>query len=89
MPITKYEGRTLTEQVFQLEECWFVNCVLRDCRIFYSGGSYIFENTRFENCQWTFQNQAHQTFLLLQNIGLLKAGQVPPQQFQATGGLPN
>src|ERR1700682_1046603 len=28
MPITKYEGRTLTQQTFKLEESWFVNCVL-------------------------------------------------------------
>lgn len=89
MPITKYEGRTLERQVLLLEDCWFVNCVLRECRIFYRGGSYIFENTRFENCQWTFQNEAGQTVQLLALIGLIRAGQEPPAQIQATGGLPN
>jgi len=34
MPITKYEGKTFENQVFKLEECWFVNCVLRRCVIF-------------------------------------------------------
>ncbi len=39
MPIAKYEGRTIEHQVFQLEECWFVNCILRECTIFYPQGS--------------------------------------------------
>ena len=76
MPINKYEGQTFAGKVFKLEECWFVNCVLRDCTIFYSGGSYEFENTKFEACQWKFQDEAQRTVLLNQ-IGLLKAGQVP------------
>jgi len=87
MPITKYEGRTLTNQVFQLEECWFVNCVLRQCRIFYGGGSYLFENTSFDNCQWTFQGPANQTMQLLSMIGLLKQGQDPPPTPQSSGPM--
>jgi hypothetical protein len=77
MPINKYEGQTLDRKTFKLEECWFVNCVLRDCTIFYSGGSYEFENTRFENCQWKFQDEAQRTCVLLSQIGLLKAGPLP------------
>ena len=89
MPMTKYEGRTLDGQVFQLEECWFVNCILRNCRIFYRGGTFIFDNTNFQNCQWTFQDQANNTAQLLSLIGLIPRGQVPPQQIQASGGLVN
>ena len=85
MPITKYEGRTLANQVFQLEECWFVNCVLRQCRIFYGGGSYLFENTSFDNCQWTFQGPANQTMQLLSMIGLLKQGQDPGPSTKGSG----
>jgi hypothetical protein len=88
MPITKYEGRTFTNQVFQLEECWFMNCVLRECVIFYSGGPYEFSNLTFENCQWKFQGSASQTVQLLNQIGLLRAGQTPPAQVLATGGGP-
>ena len=40
MPMTKYEGMTLTKKVIVLEETWLVNCVLRRrCVIFYSGRS--------------------------------------------------
>jgi hypothetical protein len=77
MPITKYEGQTFTKKVFQLEECWFVNCVLRECVIFYSGGAYDFENTHFEECQWKFQNEAQKTFVLLTLIGALQTQQAP------------
>jgi hypothetical protein len=85
MPIAKYEGQTFTKKVFQLEECWFVNCVLKECTIFYSGGSYEMENTRLENCQWKFQNEAQRAFLLLTSIGLIKVQQIPPQATLNTG----
>jgi len=88
MAITKYEGRTFTNQVFQLEECWFINCVLRECTIFYGGGSYDLQNATFDNCHWRFQGAANQTFQLLTQIGLLRAGQTPPMQVKATGGGP-
>jgi len=85
MPITKYEGRTLKQQTFKLEECWFVNCVLRECVIFYSGGAYELENATFENCQWKFQGPAAATVQLMTMIGLIKPGQAPPSQIQTKG----
>lgn len=85
MSITRYEGRTFTKQVFQLEECWFINCVLRECHLFYSGGSYLWENTTFENCDWKFQGPSAQTVNLLIQIGLLKPGQTPPAKLQSSG----
>jgi hypothetical protein len=86
MAITRYEGQTFTKKVFQLEECWFVNCVLRECYVFYSGGSYLWENTTFENCQWKFQGPAAQTVNLLALIGLLKPGQAPPPTLPKSSG---
>jgi hypothetical protein len=85
MPITKYEGQTFTRKVFQLEESWFVNCVLRECTIFYSGGAYELENARFENCQWKFQNEAQRMFVLMTQIGLILTQQMPPQSILTTG----
>jgi len=71
MPMTKYENQSLTHKVFQLEECWFVNCTLVECTIFYAGGSYTWENSHFQNCQWKFQGQAQLTIVLLQQLGLV------------------
>jgi hypothetical protein len=89
MPIAKYEGLKLDNKVFRLEECWFINCVLSNCVIFYSGGSFDFQNTTFQNCQWKFQGEAASTFQLLHLIGLIPSGQTPPPEIQASGGPVN
>jgi hypothetical protein len=85
MSITKYQNQTLVDRAFQLEECWFVNCVLKGCTIFYAGGSYELEQTRMENCQWKFQNEAQRTCTLLSQIGLLPSPQIHPQTLQPSG----
>lgn len=86
MPISKYEGQTFKGAAFKLEECWFVNCVLRECTIFYSGGSYELLNTTFDGCQWKFQDQAQRTCTLLSQIGLLPTQQTPPQMTKLNSG---
>jgi hypothetical protein len=86
MAITKYVGQTFKGATFQLEECWFINCVLHECTIFFSGGSYELENATFDRCQWKFQNQAAQTCRLLNMIGLIPAQQIPPQTTKLSSG---
>ena len=71
MPITRYEGKTLEKHSFVLEECHFVNCVLKDCDLFYSGGEADWSNVRFENCHWHWQLAASRMFRLLTNLGML------------------
>lgn len=89
MSIVKHEGKTFTGQTFELEECWFVNCVLRDCTIFYSGGSYEMENTQLQNCSWKFHDNAQRTCQLLNLIGLLPPPQANPQMALQPSGPPN
>jgi hypothetical protein len=71
MPMTKYEGMTLTKKVIVLEETWLVNCVLRECVIFYSGGPFDVVNATFDRCEWKFQGSAQLTFSLMSMIGLI------------------
>ena len=71
MPITKYEGSTLTGKAIVLEEVWIVNCVLRECVIFYSGGPFDVVNATFDRCEWKFQGAAQLTFSLMSMIGLI------------------
>jgi hypothetical protein len=71
MPMTKYEGMTLTKKVIVLEETWLVNCVLRECVIFYSGGPFDMVHTTFDRCEWKFQGSAQLTFSLMTMIGLI------------------
>ena len=77
MPITKYEGQTFEKQSFVVEESFFVNCVLRDCDLFYSGGDSAWMNTQFENCRWHFRGPALKTIQIAQQLGMLKQPQTP------------
>ena len=81
MPMTKYEGMTLTKKVIVLEETWLVNCVVRACVIFYSGGPFDVVNATFDSCEWKFQGAAQLTFSLMSMIGLIPQSQaVVPMQ---------
>jgi hypothetical protein len=44
MPIHKYENVELSKLAFVMEECLFINCVLNQCELFFSGGHAEFEN---------------------------------------------
>lgn len=88
MPITRYENQTFIGETFKIEECRLVNCVLKGCIILYSGGLFELLNTRMENCQWQFLDEAQRTVQLLGMIGALKnAGQVPLSMPSATGSI--
>jgi hypothetical protein len=75
MSITKYEGQMFTKKSFVIDECCFVNCVLKECDLFYSGGDCESMNTQMESCQWHWRGPALKTFQLLQALGMLK---IPP-----------
>lgn len=87
MPITKYEGMTLTKKVIVLEETWLVNCVLRECVIFYSGGSFDVVNATFDQCEWKFQGAAQLTFSLMSMIGLIPPPQLSSPVQSAAGSV--
>ncbi len=87
MPVTKYEGQPLIKRVIVLEECWIVNCVLRQCVVFYSGGPFRLENATFENCEWKFEGPAQATCAILSMIGLLPKPQIPVQMTPPIGPL--
>lgn len=86
--LNKYENKTLSKAIFVLEECFFLNCVLSDCDVFYSGGDVDWVNLRFENCRWHFRGAAQKTMQLLTTIGMLKM-QPMPVSFQANTAKAN
>lgn len=77
MPITKHEGATLSNQSLVAEECCLINCVLKNCHLFYSGGDFEMVNCRMENCHWHFRGAAQKTIQLQQTIGMLKPVPIP------------
>jgi hypothetical protein len=72
------QGKTINGGAFVVEECVFVNSVLRDCDLFYSGGDFEYVNTTFENCRWHFRGPALKTIQLGQTIGMIQPQQQMP-----------
>lgn len=57
----------------------FRGCDFRDCRLIYSGGTPpMFDNCRFDNCEWKLEGGAAQTLVHLR--GVWKAGGKVPVQ---------
>jgi hypothetical protein len=86
--MNKYEGQKFSKVAFVAEDSYFVNCVLTDCDLFFSGGEMEWANTRFENCRWHWRGAAGLTVRLLMQLGMMKAQSIP-QQFQASSSKPN
>jgi hypothetical protein len=76
--MTKYDGQKFTKAAFVMEDCFFVNCVLTDCDLFYSGGDVESVNLKTENCRWHWRGPALRTAQLMGALGMLKAPQMPP-----------
>jgi hypothetical protein len=77
--ITKYEGITVSKQALVIEECCFINCVLKECHLFYSGGDVEMTNCQMEVCVWHFRGPALKTIQMMQGIGMLTPAQTPAQ----------
>ncbi len=83
--ITKHEGQTFSKKTFEVDDCIFINCVLNECDLIYSGGDAEIVGTRLENCRLHFRGMAQKTIQALQMLGMLKVGPLPvPMKVDAT-----
>jgi hypothetical protein len=69
--IKVYQNKNIHDDSFILDESIFIDCQLKNCDLFYSGGDTEWANTKFENCRFHWRGPAKNMFALLQMIGLL------------------
>jgi hypothetical protein len=65
------ENQVSAGEVITLDDKHFINCQLRNCTLFYSGGDFALTNTKVENCQVTLSGAAQRTVALLGMVGAL------------------
>lgn len=75
--IVKYEGQTLTNEVVEVDNCIFINCVIKECDLIYSGGDAEIVGSRIENCRYHFRGAAQKMIAALHMLGVLKAQPMP------------
>ena len=71
MPITVHNNETLKNVALVIEEHIFNNCRLTNCQ-FYGVDSFQWVDTSFENCSWSFRDEARNTIQVLTTLGLLR-----------------
>lgn len=84
-----YQGKTLNNQSFVLEDVVFIECQLTNCDLFFSGGDTEWVNCKFDNCRFHWRGAAKSTIALLQNIGLLPQQPPVPTPPTSTSAKPN
>ena len=80
----RIEGQTLERQTIVLEEVHLINCVLRDCDLFYSGGFYVWEQTSFDGCRLRLRDAAKNSEGLFRHFGMLKDQPSPTIQVKSS-----
>jgi len=71
--------QTLENEILDFDNIYLENCVVRNCRIFYSGAEFSWKNTKIENVQIQLRGAARKTEEFLSHLGLLKKGKKLPQ----------
>jgi hypothetical protein len=78
-----YKNQTLEKEVIVLEEVSLIDCTLKDCDVFYSGGDAEYQNLKLDNTRFHWRGAAQKTVQTLASFGMLKM-QAIPVSFQAT-----
>jgi hypothetical protein len=60
-----HEGLTLERVRVDIDRAQYVDCTFRRCEIVYHGGAFHFPGCSFDQCGWTFVDEAERTMQLL------------------------
>ncbi len=72
------KDQTLENEILDFDDIYLKNCVVRNCKIFYSGAEFGWESTKIENVQIQLRGAAKRTQEFLSHLGLLKKGKKLP-----------
>jgi hypothetical protein len=66
------QGKKLEGVSVVIDETTFIDCMMINCILEYSGGPVAFERTSLRGCRYVFFGQAKATVYFLQGVGLLE-----------------
>jgi hypothetical protein len=66
-----FKHQTFTDSSFDLDETVFLECELKNCDLFYSGGDLEILNSKMDNCRFHWRGAAKNTMSVLQSLGLI------------------
>ena len=84
-----YQDKNISDQTFVLEECIFINCTLKNCDVFFSGGDFEFVNLKLDNTRMHFRGPAKSTMQLAHTLGMVREPSQIPSQVTMTSQKPN
>lgn len=70
----RVEGRSLADQVVDMDGKHLVDCVLSNCVLEYSGKPVVLETTRFKGCSFRFKGDAAMTLRFCECFKLFDQG---------------
>jgi hypothetical protein len=84
-----HKDKSISDQTFVLEETTFIECTLKDCDLFFSGGDTEIVNVKIDNCRIHFRGAAKNTIALMQTLRMIPGPIQLPPQAQSVPPKPN
>jgi hypothetical protein len=84
-----YKDKNISDQTFVMEESVFVDCTLKNCDLFYSGGDFEVVNVKLDGSRIHFRGAAKSTVALMQMLRMIPGPIQLPPQTQSAPTKPN
>ena len=84
-----YKDKTMSDQIFIIEETVFYDCTLKNCDLFYSGGDSEIVNVKLDGCRVHFRGAARNMITLMQTLRMIPGPIQLPPQAQSAPTKPN